>query len=133
MRQWTTAFRRIPRFIAIAVAGLCVALLLAACEGSSDPAGNVGSGPAEEPDATVVAVNTAYEPDSLELPAGEEVTLEIVNDDDTTHDFAIEDLDLNTGTIEPDEVATATFTVLEGTTEFICTFHGGMTGTIEGT
>jgi hypothetical protein len=29
-------------------------------------------------------------------------------------------------------VATATFTVPEGTTEFVCTFHSGMTGTIEG-
>jgi plastocyanin len=43
----------------------------------------------------------------------------------------IEAADLNTGTIEPGAVATATFTVPEGSTEFKCTFHRGMAGTIQ--
>jgi plastocyanin len=69
---------------------------LAACGNSSDPVGNVASGPA-------------------------------------TGDAAkIEAADLNTGTIEAGAVATATLTVPEGTTKFVCTFHSGMTGTIEG-
>jgi plastocyanin len=48
------------------------------------------------------------------------------------HDFAIEAADLNTGTIQAGAVTAATFTVPEGTTEFVCTFHRGMTGTIQG-
>ena len=68
-----------------------------------------------------------FTPKSLELPAGEAVTIEITNADDRAHDFAIEAADLNTGTIQAGAVATATFTVPEGTTEFVCTFHRGMT------
>jgi plastocyanin len=73
-----------------------------------------------------------FTPATLKLPAGKEVTIEITNTDDRAHDFAIEAADLNTGTIEAGAAATATFTVPGGTTEFVCTFHRGMTGTIEG-
>jgi plastocyanin len=72
-----------------------------------------------------------FTPATLELSAGEKVTIEITNTDDRAHDFAIEAANLNTGTIQPGAVATATFTVPEGTTEFVCTFHRGMTGTIQ--
>jgi nitrite reductase (NO-forming) len=115
----------------ITVTALGVAL--AACSNSSDPVGNVASGPATGDAAKIEAVDgDRFTPATLELPAGEEVTIEITNTDDRAHDFAIEAADLNTGTIEAGAVATATFTVPEGTTEFVCTFHGGMTGTIEG-
>jgi hypothetical protein len=58
--------------------------------------------------------------------------IEITNTDDRAHDFAIEAANLNTSTIQASAAATATFTVPEGTTKFKCTFHRGMTGTIEG-
>jgi plastocyanin len=106
---------------------------LAACSNSSDPVGNVASGPATGDAAKVEAVDgDLFTPKTLKLPAGKEVTIEITNADDRAHDFAIEAADLNTGTIEAGAVATATFTVPEGTTKFVCTFHSGMTGTIEG-
>jgi nitrite reductase (NO-forming) len=115
----------------ITVTALGVAL--AACSNSSDPVGKVASGPATGDAAKIEAVDgDRFTPATLELPAGEAVTIEITNTDDRAHDFAIEAADLNTGTIEAGAVATATFTVPEGTTEFVCTFHGGMTGTIEG-
>jgi nitrite reductase (NO-forming) len=115
----------------ITVTALGVAL--AACSNSSDPVGEVASGPATGDAAKIEAVDgDRFTPATLELPAGEAVTIEITNTDDRAHDFAIEAADLNTGTIEAGAVATATFTVPEGTTEFVCTFHGGMTGTIEG-
>jgi nitrite reductase (NO-forming) len=115
----------------ITVTALGVAL--AACSNSSDPVGEVASGPATGDAAKIEAVDgDRFTPATLELPAGEAVTIEITNADDRAHDFAIEAADLNTGTIEAGAVATATFTVPEGTTEFVCTFHGGMTGTIEG-
>jgi plastocyanin len=115
----------------ITVTALGVAL--AACSNSSDPVGNVASRPATGDAAKIKAADgNRFTPATLELAAGEEVTIEITNTDDRAHDFAIEAAGLNTGTIEAGAVATATFTVPEGATEFVCTFHSGMTGTIEG-
>jgi plastocyanin len=106
---------------------------LAACSNSSDPVGNVASGPATGDAAKIEAADgDRFTPKTLELPAGRAVTIEITNADDRAHDFAIEAADLNTGTIQAGAVATAIFTVPEGTTEFVCTFHRGMTGTIQG-
>jgi plastocyanin len=126
------AFRRTPLGVRwFAVAG--VALLgLAACN-SSEPAGDVARGASSDADAIQVAMveGQAFDPDTLNLTAGEEVTVEVTNNDSTAHDFAIESLDLNTGTVEADEVATATFTVPDEGVEFICTFHSDMTGRIE--
>jgi len=124
LARW--ALRAVITVIALGVA-------LAACSNSSDPVGNVGSGLATGDAAKIEAVDgDRFTPATLELPAGEEVTIEITNADDRAHDFAVEAAGLNTGTIEAGAVATATFTVPEGTTEFVCTFHSGMTGTIEG-
>jgi plastocyanin len=105
---------------------------LAACSNSSDPVGNVASGPATGDAVKIQAVDgNRFTPKTLKLPAGKEVTIEITNADDRAHDFAVEAADLNTGTIQAAAVATTTFTVPEGTTKFKCTFHRGMTGTIE--
>ena len=106
---------------------------LAACSNSSDPVGNVAAGPATGDAAKIEVVGgNRFTPATLELPAGEAVTIEITNTDDRAHDFAIEAADLNTGTIQKGAAATATFTVPKGTTKFKCTFHRGMTGTIQG-
>jgi plastocyanin len=106
---------------------------LAACSNSSDAAGNVAAGPATGDAAKIEAVDgDRFTPKILNLPAGQAVTIEITNTDGRPHDFAIEAAGLNTGTVEAGAVATATFTVPEGTTTFKCTFHRGMTGTIEG-
>jgi plastocyanin len=91
----------------------------------------VTTGPGDPDAVEVVAENTAFAPDSLRLEAGQEVTVEITNEDDSVHDFAIERLSLNTGPIEPGDVATATFVVPDSPTDFACTFHPGMTGDID--
>jgi plastocyanin len=115
----------------ITVTALGVALT--ACGNSSDPAGNVAAGLATGDAAKIEAVDdNRFTPKTLKLPAGKEVTIEITNADDAAHDFAIDAANLNTGTIQVGAAATATFTVAEGTTKFKCTFHRGMTGTIEG-
>ena len=115
----------------ITVTALGVAL--AACSNSSDPLGNVAAGPATGDAVKIRAVDgNRFTPATLELPAGEKVTIQITNTDDRAHDFAIEAAGLNTGTIQAGAVATATFTIPEGTTKFECTFHRGMTGTIQG-
>jgi nitrite reductase (NO-forming) len=118
--------------LARVVAGTALGVALAACSNNSDPAGNVAAGPAKGAAAKLQAADgNRFTPATLELAAGETVTIEITNTDDAAHDFAIE-AGLNTGTIQGGAVATATLTVPEGTTKFSCTFHRGMTGTIKG-
>jgi len=124
---------RLARWALRAVITVTALGALAACSNSSDPVGNVGAGPATGDAAKIQAAGgNRFTPATLELPAGQKVTIQITNTDDRAHDFAIEAANLNTGTIEADAVATATFTVPKGTTEFKCTFHRGMTGTIQG-
>jgi plastocyanin len=113
-------------------AALFLGALLVACNPESEPSGDVGTGPAEGDAASVIADETFFEPESLDLTAGETVTVEITNEGSIVHDFSIKALDLNTGSIKSGAVVTATFEVPEGTTKFECTFHPRMEGTIEG-
>lgn len=108
-----------------------IALLLSSCQAESQPSGDVSSRPAPGDAVQLVAEDSAFVPSTLELPAGEEVTIEVINDDATPHDFTIESIDLSTGVIEAGDVTTATFTVPDSETEFLCTLHSGMTGRIE--
>ena len=86
------------------------------------------------PDAVAVgARDNTFEPAQLELPAGEEVEVEITNEGGTTHDFRVESFDLSTGPIEEGAVTTATLTVPGGETAFSGSIHGGMDGVIVGT
>src|SRR6266542_2442006 len=131
--QNTTTSRRGLPAPAATIRPTALGVALAACSNSSDPVGNVASRPATGDAVKIQAVDgDRFTPATLDLPAGEEVTIGITNADDRAHDFAVETAGLNTGTIQAGAVATATFTVPEGTTEFVCTFHRGMTGTIEG-
>lgn len=115
------------------ITATALGVALAACSNNSDPVGNGASGPATGDAAKIQAVDgNRLTPKTLKLPARKEVTIQITNADDRAHDFAIEAANLNTGTIQASAAATATFTVPEGTTKFKCTFHRGMTGTIEG-
>jgi plastocyanin len=107
-----------------------LALVVAACGPDSAPSGDVAGGPARSDATEIVAEDNHFDPNGLELEAGREVEIEITNKDDTAHDFAIDSLDLNTGIIEPGDVATARFTVPEEGLEFVCTLHGDMTGRI---
>lgn len=128
-REMGVRSRILARGVVVAALGVA----LAACSTSSDPVGSVAFGPATGDATTIEAADgNRFTPETLQLPAGEEVTIEIANTDDAAHDFAIDAAGLNTGTIQGGAVATATVTVPEGVTEFVCTFHRGMTGTIEG-
>ena len=96
----------------------------------SEPAGDVGKGPAPGDAIRIVIEDSAFVPGVLKAAAGEEVTVEVANDDSIPHDLAIESLDINTGTIEPGESAYATFAVPGEGLEFVCTYHDGMDGHI---
>jgi plastocyanin len=107
------------------------ALVAASCTADLGPSGDVGYGEADNPDLRVVALDNYFEPDVVEAPAGEEITIEVPNEGRVLHDFVIDELGINTGLIDAGRTAWATFIVPEGTTEFVCTLHRGMTGTIE--
>jgi plastocyanin len=111
-----------------------LAFIVAACGTSDDPKATVSRGPGPAEAKEIVADNLAFIPETLELNAGAEIAIEITNEDDVVHDFAIRTFGLNTGSIEPGEIATVTFTVPEGTTDFRCTIHAlsAMEGEIEG-
>lgn len=61
----------------LAVLGLAT-FVLAGCGGGEGGAGGT---------QTITMSEFAFEPDSISIPAGEEVTLEFVNDGATTHEF----------------------------------------------
>ena len=124
------ALRRTPTGIRVlAVAGVAFVGLTA--WSSSEPSGDVARGSAPADSIRIVALDQSFDPGTLDLKAGEEVTVEVTNDDDMAHDFAIDSLELNTGTIGAGEVANATFTVPDEGVEYVCTFHPDMTGRIK--
>lgn len=125
MNPWS----RTPLIVLIAAVAL--ATVLVAC--AREPSGEVHRGPGEARAIDVVMQDDTFGPDRLELEAGTEVTVEVTNEGGNGHNFTIDELDLSTGTVEPGEVMTATFTVPNGTTAFRCTFHPGMRGEIVAT
>lgn len=66
-----------------------VALVLAACSGEAatgDGAGADDGGP-----ITVVMDDMSFEPDAIEVPAGETVTIELVNEGAIEHDLVFDE------------------------------------------
>ena len=123
--------RRLRGSAARGAIAVFAALALAAC--GAEASGDVHQGSGGPDAVAVVARDNTFEPARLELPAGEDVEVEITNEGGTTHDFTVESLDLSTGPIGEGAVATATLTVPEGETTFACSIHGGMDGVIVGT
>ena len=103
-------------------------LVLSAC--SRERSGDVHDGAGGADAVAVTLHDDEFDPASLNLDAGAEVSVEVRNEGRNGHNFTIDELDLSTGTVEPGRVVTATFVVPDGTTEFHCTFHPGMTGEI---
>lgn len=104
------------------------ALLLTACGGGVAASGDVQMGPAEGDAIEVVALDDEFDPATLELDAGSEVTVEVTNRGERPHNLVVDDLELSTGTLEPGDVATVTFTVPESAVTYRCSFHRGMDG-----
>lgn len=104
--------------------------LLAACGRAVEAKGDVSQGPAPADAVEITMTDNEFTPARVHAAAGEEITLELTNNDDTPHNLVIEELDLSTGTIDSGEVATATLTMPDSEVEFVCTFHGGMKGTL---
>ncbi|HEX6262870.1 MAG TPA: cupredoxin domain-containing protein [Actinomycetota bacterium] len=107
-------------------------LLLAACGGDDDPTVEGGGDAGGAGDIQVAMVDNSFAPSTLELTAGEEVTISTPNNGQNPHSFTIDDLGVDTGVLEAGEGSEVTFTVPEGETQYYCTVHGAevMSGTI---
>jgi plastocyanin len=125
------------RFLAILIVGVA---LLGACSSDDDPpvegATTTTAAGAGEGEATLLdmsAVDSAFDPTELAVPAGEEVTVTFTNTGDLPHTFTSEALGFDTSTVQPGESAEVTFTGPDAAADFECTIHGesaGMVGEI---
>lgn len=113
---------------------LCVALTLvaAACgQGGGSEASEGGS--ADDGEAAAVEVTAedfAFDPTEIELESGRDAELTFTNNDDATHSFTADDLDVEV-VADGGQTKTTTFTAPDsGTVEWHCKFHSDMTGEI---
>lgn len=98
-----------------------VALVLAACSGETTNGGDTGAddgGP-----ITVVMNDMFYEPDSIEVPPGETVTIELVNEGSIEHDLVFDE-DAEPDTLPPGESRTMEVGPFESDTVGWCTVPG---------
>lgn len=95
--------------------------------GSSGGGGNGGGGGGGGGTAVSIA-NLAFDPTTLSVSSGEEVTVSVTNDDGVEHSFTLDD---GSGEVdvEPGETKELTFSLTE-TTGWHCKYHPQMTGTI---
>jgi len=113
----------IPRRLMLAALTGLIALTLGAC-GTGDASETTDAPETEGP--SVVIEDLAFEPETLEIEAGDTVTWRW-NDGAVTHDVSGDDFQsevMSEGTFQHrfDE---------SGTYEYVCTLHPNMTGTIE--
>lgn len=107
---------------------------LTACgggSGSGSPAASASAGGGAAGGVTLTAQNTAYQPASLSVAAGTQVTITFVNKDSVEHSLTFDD---NSKSVDADggETATLSFTSpASGTISFHCKYHPTqMRGTI---
>jgi plastocyanin len=105
---------------------------VAAC-GSGGDEGLASEPVPADPDAVIRAEAMAFDPDAVEVPADEPVTLVIDNrDDGVAHNLHVNDVpEPNRTPLERGESQRAlTVTLPAGEYEFVCDIHPAMTGTI---
>lgn len=111
-----------------------VLLLGAACGGDDDDGGaptgeTAATGATGDGDGpTLQALNFSFSPATLEVAAGDEITIENAAAD-TPHTFTVDGTDLDVE-LSPGDTASATIDLDAGDYEFRCRFHGQMTGTL---
>jgi plastocyanin len=102
----------------------------AAPQTTSAPTTTAAAGGGGEDEFQLTASGFAWNPDSLELPAGTEVKVEVTNQDQAPHSFTFSDAGADQE-IPAGEDATVTFTAPDaGSYQFRCKFHASMTGTV---
>lgn len=114
-----------------ALSALAAATLLAACSGSSAGAGGATTKPAAGPvTVKVVLKDNLFEPATLSVPVGAEVTLELENQGAALHNLVVETFTspmMNAG----DKASMKVKFTKAGEYKFLCAFHQpGMDGVI---
>lgn len=106
----------------IGLVGLVVLLALAGCGG--DDAGSADETSGEEStEVAVSAMDFEFSPAEVKVPAGE-VTVNFTNEGTVAHTFTLEeDPNVDTGSVQPGESTSITFTVPDELADFICTIH----------
>jgi plastocyanin len=101
---------------------LVASVLLAGCGGDDSGAADETSD-GESTEVAVSAKDFEFSPKELKVPAGE-VTVNFTNEGTVAHTFTLEeDPSVDTGSVQPGESKTITFTVPEEEADYICTIH----------
>lgn len=100
---------------------LLATLLLSACSAEDGNGGETSSG--DEGSITVTMGDMFYEPDSIEVPAGETVTIELVNEGSIEHDLVFDE-DAEPDTLPAGESRTMEIGPFESDTVGWCTVAG---------
>ena len=99
---------------------------------AAEAAASGGEGSATE--AAVKTIDLAFEPNEFAIAANTDVTVTITNDGVLEHDFAVDELGVQSDLVQSGGSATVTINAAPGTYEFHCTVPGhaqaGMTGTL---
>lgn len=106
--------------------------LLAACGSDEpDPSGNGSEdGPQQSGVVRLVIQDFSFSPNELSIDAGDSVDIEITNEGEAPHTFTADNFPVDER-LEPGATATVTITPSEeGESEWRCTIHPQMTGTI---
>lgn len=117
----------------LSIAGLALAVLVAACGGSAS------SGSTTDPadaDVTITSVDMVFDKETLTVPSGEAFTMALINDDSVPHNVAIYTDSSASNALFVGELITDATTVYDipalepGEYFFRCDLHPEMVGTL---
>jgi plastocyanin len=99
------------------------ALFVAACGDDNGATTTTAPAPPSPVDITVTATEFAFDPDTIQVAAGAEVTFTLVNGGSAPHDITIDELAFQLFA-QPGETVSDTVTVPAGVYEFYCSVAG---------
>jgi plastocyanin len=129
MRRWKLIVGAVV--LVVVIAGAAAVAVLGSGLGET-AAGDVRPGPASQGAAQVVMTDNAFQPTTVDVPAGTPVQIELRNNGQANHNFTNDALHASTGPLRAGEIATMTVTLPKGTTRFVCTWHTGMVIDVNG-